>query len=135
MFRIYALSVVLVFLMISQLLAAAVEIDEPDWQFLVEDLHSFSSEYTVSVYQLESNDLFLYNDELSKHQKRAYNSSSDSVKYAASKTANHSKYNTPMHESLLLFFFGTGVVGLIRIGKKKKAIFVRKNEQLSARVG
>lgn len=135
MFRILTLSVVLVFLMIPQLLPAAVEIDEPDWQFLVEDLHSFSSEYTVSVYQLESNDLFIFNNELSELQERAYNSSPGSVKYSNSKTVNHSKYNTPMHESLLLFFFGTGVVGLIRIGKKKKAIFLRKNEQLTARVG
>ncbi len=135
MFKSIAPIVVFVFLLIPQYSSTAVLIDEPDWKELVENWYLPSPEHAPSTSWIGTNESLRNSDKLWEHQPQDKTSSVASVKYVSHTTLNLSQQNTQMHESVILFCFGTVIIGCIRISKKRKTIFTQDNHQLIAKVG
>ena len=134
MFRLITQIIVLVFLLIPHYSSATVEIDEPDWKDMVGNWYLNSSE-DISAYTLTGSDELLgNNDILWEHSPQGKISSVAPVKYAPLATMKHSQQNSQIHESLILFFFGMGIIGMIRISKKRRTIFTKKYHQLIAEI-
>ncbi len=134
MIRLIIQIIVFVFLLIPQYLSATVEIDEPDWKDMVGDLYLYSPEKSSANSSIGINVILRNDENLWEHLPQEKVSSVTPVKYAPIATIDHSQQNSQRHESLILFSFGTVIIGLIRISKRRRMIFTQDNHRLIAKI-
>ena len=135
MFRIFTPIVVFVFLLIPQYSSATVEIDKPDWKKLVGNWYLPFPEYPPAYSWIGSDESLRNSDKPWEHLPHVKITSVAPVKYVAQTKINNTQPNSQTNESVILFCFGTVIIGFIRISKKRKTIFTQDNHQLIAKVG